>query len=315
MAGRVDLTLRFAYVVLVPAGLVSLAMLVPVTALVLTAALATTVALIGTEAWRRKVGGVPVLGKFLGNMARVGEYYADNPPKPLIYYIAYPLLFPYWLIKRKARQEFLLYRRISAIVLLLAAIHGAHTYLTRWQPDIPFKRFAGTVLGGVFIQLMVTFSVVMPVVTTVITYHRRGLRRLLAVMLVLGLAAGGGVYALIRNYPFTSFELRQRIIERSRARPQEARAAMLQALGAANQSFQRSHSPDIALAAAHLALGALYRDDEAAAFDVFADGAGQLLIEARFDTSAAPVYLVIDRAGIIDDPARWSAKTHAAIGR
>jgi hypothetical protein len=107
---KIDLVLRFIYVALVPALLALLAQFMSVTGLVVTTGLATGIALAGTERWRQRVGHIRFVGKFLGNFARLGEYYATTPPKLLIYYIV-------WLIASKARREFLLYRRISAIVL------------------------------------------------------------------------------------------------------------------------------------------------------------------------------------------------------
>ncbi|MCE9573102.1 MAG: hypothetical protein K8W52_08090 [Deltaproteobacteria bacterium] len=315
MLVTLDLVLRFVYVVLIPGALASLALLISVTGLVVSAAIATAIALIGTERWRRKVEGIRYVGRFLGNMARLGEYYQTRPPRGLWYYVLYPLLAPYWLWKREARREFLLYRRISGLVLVIAVISGAHAYLDAWYPDIPLGRFVGAAIGGLAVQLIVTFSVIMPIVTTVIAYHQRGRTKTLAVMVTLAAVVGVGSYAVLRDYPFVRFETRERIKARTHALPERTHAALAAAIVLANRVFLQSRDGARALEAARTSLRSVYREDEALAFRLFADGSGQVVLMARFEPSAAAAWLVMDATGPLDDPQKWSAKTHEVVGR
>src|SRR5712691_9835995 len=110
---KVDLVLRFVYVAFVPFILLNLAAVIPISGLLIGSALVTGVALFGSERWRASVANAPVGKKFLTNMARVGDYYAEHPPRPLVFYILYPLLLPYVLINKSARTEFLLFRRLN----------------------------------------------------------------------------------------------------------------------------------------------------------------------------------------------------------
>ena len=43
------------------------------------------------------------------------RFYRENPPKPFVYYLFYPLLLPYWLLNRTARRELLLYRGLTVV--------------------------------------------------------------------------------------------------------------------------------------------------------------------------------------------------------
>ena len=54
------------------------------------------------------------------NQLRFEAFYREHPPRMFVYYAFYPLLFPYWLINRRAREEFGLYRgfTIFGVVLL-----------------------------------------------------------------------------------------------------------------------------------------------------------------------------------------------------
>ena len=42
---------------------------------------------------------IALVGKPLAKFGRLGEYDRSHAPKPLLYYVAYPLLFPYWLFE------------------------------------------------------------------------------------------------------------------------------------------------------------------------------------------------------------------------
>jgi hypothetical protein len=82
---RVDLVLRFVYVLLAPLVLMVMASVVSLGAIVVTTAVATIIALTGSARWRRRVTGIPVVGRSLAKFAALGEYYEEHPPKPLLY--------------------------------------------------------------------------------------------------------------------------------------------------------------------------------------------------------------------------------------
>src|SRR5438552_4091833 len=90
----IDLVLRFAYVAAVPFLLPIINLIMPITGLLIGTGIATAIALVGSEVWRARVERIKYLGRALGGMGRLGEFYARFPPKPLVYYILYPLLLP-----------------------------------------------------------------------------------------------------------------------------------------------------------------------------------------------------------------------------
>jgi len=53
---------------------------------------------------------LPLVGRLLRRQLAFETYYRKRPPRPFLYYVFYPLLFPYWLINREARSEFLLFK-------------------------------------------------------------------------------------------------------------------------------------------------------------------------------------------------------------
>ncbi|MDQ3367274.1 MAG: hypothetical protein M3680_17770, partial [Myxococcota bacterium] len=163
-----------------------------------------------------------MVGGFLARFASLGEYYEQHPPKPLIYYVLYPLLAPYWLIKREARREFLLYRRINAIALVAMLGFGAYDYVTNWRPEIPLSAFVTSSIATLVMQLLATVCLVMPIVTTVVRYHRSGHRRALAVMLAL--CAGLSVILLVavRRHERPTPSVTQRVRWRATATPERA---------------------------------------------------------------------------------------------
>ena len=54
------------------------------------------------------------------------SYYREQRPRRFAYYVAYPLLFPYWLYDREARREFWMFRgyTVGSFLILLAGLIG-----------------------------------------------------------------------------------------------------------------------------------------------------------------------------------------------
>jgi hypothetical protein len=265
---RVDLVLRFVYVLLAPLVLMVMASIVSLGAIVVTTAIATIIALAGSARWRRRVTGIPVVGRPLAKFAALGEYYDEHPPKPLLYYIFYPALFPYWLIKRDARREFMVYRRVSAITLLAVVGLGTLDYFRHWQP-IPFDYFVGVSIGMFIFQLLATFAIVMPIVTTIITLHQQALKRTLIALVAGALAVAALTVVTLKDHVPMS------VLTRTRARTivqhHEAFEALHKALQAAASSIAAGADDELTLSRVHDALETLYHPDEAAVFRLYHD--------------------------------------------
>lgn len=253
MLRRLDHVLRFAYVLLAPAMIAALAGLIPVTGLSINAGLATVIALAGSDRWVARTQGIPVIGRPLSKIGRLGEYYREHPPKPLLYYVLYPLFAPYWLFKKSARQELFVYKRLGALAVIITLVTAAVDFAKNWQP-LPFKYFAGSMLGTMFVQLIVTFMFVMPIVTTVIEFHRHGHKKSLVFLAVVGLALGVVTVVGLRSVERIPFATQQRALSRIKWKPDVAREVMARALAAPTQEDARG------------VLAEFFRRDEARAF-------------------------------------------------
>ena len=298
-----DLGLRFLYVLLAPAILVLCATVFPITGTVVGAALATIVALLGSERWQSMVARIPLAGRVLGGVSRLGDFYAEHPPKPLIYYIVYPAVLPAVLFLRVPRREFLLYRKLNVISLVVILGSGAYEYLHHWRPELPLSLFITATITGFLLQLLATFALVMPIVTTVVALRQRDRKKTLWILITLAgaIATTAGISARHSNSMpigrWTRIETRlnyaaaeyQRCVQRTP--PAERRrcgednaglATIVHALDAAVLALQ--NAPDdraAALARAHEALAQLFKPDEASEFRLYT-GEGNTVLFVRF---------------------------------
>ena len=271
-----DVILRFVYCAFVPIVIGGFALVVPVGGIVVGAALGTAVALAGTERWRAATSRIPLIGGGLARMARLGDYYREHPPRMVLYYIFYPLLFPYGLVAKRARGEFLLYRRINGLALLVLIVFGITDYLDHWRPELGMKDFVASGVATFFLQTILTMSAVMPLVTTVIAFHHDGRRRLLIALAITGglvaLGAAGMVVKDTRVLQSTEFRLRKR----AAAVPVRRDAALDHAVRAARSELSDRVKPGSVegapLDAARTALEDLWKPDETRAFRVWWSG-------------------------------------------
>jgi hypothetical protein len=278
MWGRIDLVLRFVYVLGAPMFLVSFAAIVPLGAPIASAVIATAIALGGTDRWRARTARIPLVGRFLGDMAKLGEYYKERAPRPLLYYVFYPFLFPYWLWKRDARRELLLYRKLGAIALLAVPAFAAIEYLTKWRP-IPFGVFATQMIAVIILQLLVTMALVMPIVTTVVLFHARKRRKTLIVLLAASIAlAGAFAFKLAKDErpnPYVVARMRYR----AQTDVQRAIVVMSRALDAGATKLDAGASLGDAKSAMRDVLESYWGEDEARVFALYRanDGSSTIL--------------------------------------
>ncbi len=289
----IDLVLRFIYVAAVPAMLPLVNGIMPIAGLLVGTGIATIVALIGHEVWRARVERIKYAGRVLGGFGRLGEFYARFPPKPLVYYIVYPVLLPVILFMRIPRTEFFLYRRVNAIAGIVIVGTGTWDYFEHWRPELTFAQFAGATLGVFILQLFVTFMFVMPIVTTLVELRQRRRIRLIWILSILMVASAAyGTFA-VRHQRTMSIMTWMRLEERTKyardaliecVKNREATTrecllkdrelrAMAEALEAAADALDRApNDADRALAVAREKLGAYYKPDEADAFRLMRDG-------------------------------------------
>ncbi len=325
-----DFTLRLAFFATAPFVLVFLAALFPLTGALVQIGLAlgvffTAEAARGLSA-RSRVARI-VLGKFL----RFEEYYRTHPPKPLAYYVFYPLLFPYWLIVPAARREFLIFKgyTIASFVVLVGGLVAQ--YLLAFAPDLGLREFAPIAIGTFLVESVVVLAFLMPIVTTVVHYHLARAPRRLAVLLVVGFVSiGVATYLLHRpRDPVVSFATRARVRLRTKARPGPASDAQYRALVDAWKTLALDKSDvdrdgkveGAALERARATLATFYKTDEAYAFDLWLTKRHKkatLVVYFEARSGKPPIWLALDEAGArIHDAKRlpkgaFGAMKHAA---
>jgi hypothetical protein len=275
---RVDDVLRFLYVLLAPAVIVVLSKVVPIVGILISTGVATVIALSGSTRWIKFVSTIRFVGRPLAKFGRLGEYYRVHAPKPLIYYVLYPLLAPYWLINRTARREFFAYRRVGALALIVTVVSALYDYVHNWSP-IPKNLFFGMMVGVTILQLLITCIVVMPIVTTLIGYQKRGHKKSIAVLLAASLALGGAMWWTLHRFESVPMAVQMRLRARIKWQPEPAHAAIRAALEAA-----LTHAGDAdkmaPVEAARDTLETVFRPDEARAFMLY-HGGGVVILVAR----------------------------------
>lgn len=304
-----DLLLRLVFFGSAPLMLVSLAMLFPVTGAVVQIAVALLIFLAG-EAARRWVTRWPFLRPLLAGQFAFEAYYRQHPPRPFLYYVCYPLLLPYWLSVPQARREFLLYKGYTLLGFGLLLLSLLVQYFTAFPPELSLRDFAPLAGATLLAESVVVLMFLMPMVTSVVHFHRLRAPRRLGLLLLAGLVSLGFAAARLerRRDPVVSYATRVRVRLRTEARPGEARLAQLRALEAAWSALPQHTDDverdgkvmDVPLAAAHEQLAGFYKYDEAHAFDLWYSSHGsQKMLVVYFESHRghAPIWLARDGDG------------------
>jgi hypothetical protein len=276
--GVVEYALRLAFFAVVPALVMLLDQLVPMTAALVNIGLALGVFFFG-EVLRRHASRRSWLGTLLRRHLAFEAFYREHPPKPFVYYLAYPLLFPYWLWVKRAREEFLLFKGYTLATLSLLAVGGVYRLVFVYAPELGPKHFVAPFVIGFVIESAAVLTLIMPMTTSVVALHRCGQRRRLVALLAVGLvsAAASGVLLGLRHRAYPSLETRYRVGHRSLVNKQQAEHTMTAALQVAwkkrrEGAWGREDDGLLtgpALDAARKALERFYRGDEAGAFELW----------------------------------------------
>ncbi len=309
IGSAVDFLVRLAFFAAAPFLLVFAAQLFPVTGAIVQIALGLAAFFAG-EPLQRVAAKSKLAASLLSSQLEFEAYYKAHPPRPFVYYVFYPLLAPYWLFVREAREEFLLYKgyTLASFALLLASqIWG---YLRSFPAELGFAAFWPLALGAFVAESIVVLMFMMPMVTSVVHFHTRHAPVRLAVLLVAAAVSMTAAFARVesRRDPLVSFATRQRLSLRTEAEPGRAEKAQQEGLRAAWRELSKERD-DVALdgkvqgevlEAAQAALTAFYRPDEANAFDLWyvKRGRASLLVlyfEAR--RKRAPIWLAMKPAG------------------
>lgn len=321
-----DFLLRLAFFALAPRIIVVAAALFPMTGALVAIGLALVVLLFGEAMgglWSRR----PLLAKLLRRPLAFQEYYRLHPPKPFLYYVFYPLLFPYWLWVREARREFWLYRGYTLATGAVLLVSAGWQFFTVWRPELGVRQFLRVLALQLGVETLLVAMLVMPIVTSVVYLHAERGRLRLAVLLVTALGSSGLALQSLetRRDPLVSFATRERVNMRTLANPKASHDALLAALRAGWRALPEKRDDveedgkvggDV-LATAQQALTSFYKPDEAFAFDVWLSRTKRhklLVVYFEARRSKPPIFLALDRQGReTSDPAELPEGALAAM--
>jgi hypothetical protein len=312
LVAAADFGLRLAFFAIAPFLIVFVAELFPVTGAIAQIVLALVVFFAG-EAVRRLAARSRLAASVLSSQLAFEAYYRAHPPRPFLYYVFYPFLFPYWLTRSEPRREFLLYKGYTLASFGLLLVMSGYQYVRSFPPELGVRQFLPLALGTFAVETVVVLAFLMPIVTSVVHFHHLRANKRLAALLLVGLVSiGFAAYRIeSRRDPMVSFATRTRVRMRSQVAPAAAVKAQQAALHAAWRALPHEKS-DVdsdgkveksVLDAAHGALGtSFYKSDEANAFDLWYTRKGKtgvmvVYFEAR--QKNAPIWMAMDQSGAL----------------
>ena len=275
-----DFLLRLAFFAVAPPLIVLLTALFPVGGAIVNVGLA-LVFFLFAEALRARAPKTGLLAAFVRAQLRFDDYYRQHPPKPFIFYVCYPLLFPYWLIVSQARREFWLFKGYTLLSVAILLVTTGISYFRFWPPDLGLQSFAPVFGLTLLLEALVVLALLMPITTTVISYHLGKRRVLLFILLFVGMGSTGYEIAKLslKRDPIVSVATRFRVQQRTDIAKDRAKKAQRTALTTALPLVLAGKSKIVEgdgkvegepLDRAHEALNAFYKEDEAFAFDLWA---------------------------------------------
>lgn len=273
-----DFGLRLAFFAAAPVAIVKAASLFPVGAAVVQIAIAIGVFCAG-EAARGLAERSGLARRLLRKQLELEAFYRENPPRPFLYYVFYPLLLPYALWNKSARRELLLFRGFTVLSFVLLAVSLAREYVRRFPPELGPHEFFPLAAGTFAVETLVVLAFVVPMATSVVHFHRENAPKRLGVLLfVATVSMGLSVYRITnKRDPLVSYTTKQRVRFRTAMAPRFAKEAQTRALRVAWKVLP--HTADdiesdgkvegFPLEMARAALEPFYKSDEAEAFDLW----------------------------------------------
>jgi hypothetical protein len=304
-----DFLLRLAFFAAAPFLLVLVAAIFPVTGAMVQIAIG-LVAFFTGEALRQLTTKSKLVKLALSSQLEFEAYYRAHPPRPFLYYVFYPLLFPYWLVVSAARREFLLFKGYTLASFGLLVVSLVVQYVRYFPPELGVREFLPIAAGTFAVETGVVLMFLMPIVTSVVHLHTRKSPIRLGVLLVVALVSVTLAVVRLerRRDPVVSFATRQRVDLRTRAKPRAAETAQIAALRTAWKVLPKDktdvdHDGKVegdVLSTTQDALVGFYKNDEAHAFDLWSTRRGKvalliLYFEARGKKD--PIWLAMDGHG------------------
>ncbi len=311
MAAALDFLLRLAFFAAAPFLLVIVASLFPVSGAVVQVCFALAV-FFAAEAVRRVAARSAIAAKILAKQLAFEAYYRQHRPRPFVYYVLYPLLFPYWIAVGPARQEFLLYKGYTLGSFAILIVSLFFQYQAHFPSELGPRAFVPIALYTLIVETVVVLMFLMPIVTTVVHYHLEQAPGRLATLMLVGFVSATVAMVRIerRRDPVVSYATRMRVIMRTTARPKRAEEAQEDALRTAWKLLPRGRE-DVdsdgkvegeILDAAQDALQTFYKNDEAEAFDLwYTRKAKSAMMVVYFESfrKQQPIWLAMSQTGVV----------------
>jgi hypothetical protein len=320
IGASVDFLLRLAFFAAAPFLLVFVAAIFPVTGALVQVGLG-LLAFFAGEALRRISARSKLAKLALSSQLEFEAHYRAHPPRPFLYYVFYPLLFPYWLAVADARREFLLYKGYTLASFALLVVSLVVQYVRYFPAELGVREFLPIAGGTFLVETAVVLMFLMPIVTSVVHFHTRQAPWRLGALLIVGLVSISFAVARLerRRDPVVSFATRQRVDLRTHAQPKEAQAAQTAGLHAAWKALPKDkedvdHDGKVegdVLTAAQDAMQGFYRNDEAHAFDLWYVHKGKInLVVLYFEARGKndPIWLAMTSTGAIMHDAKQLPK-------
>jgi hypothetical protein len=99
---QLDFAARLAFFALAPWAIILVAILFPVTGTLLSIA-AALIVFVAAETFRGWAGRSRIIRLLVSRELEMANFYRGRPQRPFVYYLFYPLLFPYWLTHHDAK--------------------------------------------------------------------------------------------------------------------------------------------------------------------------------------------------------------------
>lgn len=309
--GFLRLLPRLVYFAVAPFVLVAAAVVLPMAGLLLNVVLMLA-GLAVIEALRGASQRSRVARALLRRHLAFEAFYREHPPRSFAYYVFFPLLFPYWLVNRTARQEVGLYRGVTRVGLVVLAAQAVLGYVRVWAPEISVGKFVASSLGIFVIEFGLLLALVIPLSATIVSCTLRGDRRTVRILLaVAGLSVAVGLLGVTQlRAGMVPADVPMRVEARAHAVPERAAAVLDAALRAVWSDLRRGAARvesdgwigGATLDRAHAELAGFYRDDEASAFSVYAWPAAaptHAIVQIHLRPDMPPIWRASDGDGLI----------------
>jgi hypothetical protein len=308
MRRALDFGLRLLFFATIPFVVTIVAALVPITGVLVNIAL-TLIVFAFAEALRPRAEASPLLRRLSARHFAFEAYYRENPPRPFVFYVFYPVLLPYVLSRPLLRRELWLYRGLTGggvgILLALAVIE----FFRHWSPELGVAEFLPVWVAVFLGQTLAILVFLLPIATTVVKLHsERRLRELWVLFGAAAISVGLAVAALVHHRGHVvSLVTTRRVMLRTLADPAEARSAQLSALEAVRDNYDELVASTDAEGwvesdsgeRAEDALAIFYKSDEAYAFSLhaFPPAAPEMILIQCWIQGHDPVWRAMRRDG------------------